>query len=174
MSGTLANPIPSWRNQDLVLFHATTLEAAENIRDRGVRFITRSQTSEFGQGFYATTNIEQARDFARKKEKNAGQPRSIVSFSIDRERLARLDTLAFVRGSEDALDFWSLVRYCRSGGEGHGRPPDRVGCYDVIFAPVTRNWSMLRLHRDFDQVSFHTTAALTLLNTPGRRRIIVP
>jgi len=45
----------------------------------------------------------------------------VIAFEVERDRLAALDTLCFVRGGFEADDFWSLVYHCRNHGSDHRR-----------------------------------------------------
>jgi hypothetical protein len=131
--------LPPWSNQDLVLFHGTTLPAGESILADGVLLDRAERRADFGRGFYTTTDLRQASNFARRISEPRCMPGSIVQFSLERNLLSELAALAFVRGGLDALDYWSMVRHCRAGNGGHARLAGVKAFYDVVFGPVARN-----------------------------------
>ncbi len=100
----------------------------------------------------------------------------MVSITVDREVLSRLDSLSFVLGNHEAEDYWSLVQSCRDNVVvGHGRATTRGGgYYDLVIGPVAKDWDRRILHADFDQFGFHTERAVNLLNAEPQRRMIVP
>ena len=93
-----------------------------------------------------------------------------MRFDVDRDSLAALQCVWFVRGSFDADDFWSLVFHCRAG-EGHHARATNQGWYDVAIGPVAASWRQRLTIYDADQVSFHTGRAATLLNNSNPRSI---
>ena len=97
---------------------------------------------------------------------------AVIRIKVSREKLARLDTLAFVRGDFYADDFWSLVHYCRKGAFDHGRK-GRISCYDIVYGPVASLWNEKMIIANADQVSFHTTAAESVLNDPSTKKQVV-
>ena len=156
--------VPPWSNQNVVLYHGTDLRSAENILEHGAdvhyQLGYRRHYWDFGKGFYCTTLMSQALEWARSTAALRGGTAAVLRFSIPRNQLARLDTLAFTLGTTDAFDYWNFVQFCRFGGQAHGRVI--VGfpeAYDVVYGPVAQNWETLRQKPESDQVSFHTTAA---------------
>jgi len=133
----------AWQNDPLVLYHGTVTPFANDISQRKRPDLTKARArSDFSVGFYTTRVRKQAEDFANKKyhrmlrlcQQNSMNldPRSaaVVELLIDRNRLGRLDTLAFVFGEVDWHDF---VTYCRTGIRGHRGPGSY---YDVVYGPV--------------------------------------
>jgi hypothetical protein len=159
----------AWTNGPLTLYHGTIGPFAYDIQANGAMPGRSRRRIDFGQGFYTTTNWGQARLHANdlyKKLLFAGVPpipqcAAIVEFSIDLEPLSKLETLSFVRPSNDWSD---LVNNCRSG-----RPHRPSGIpYDVVFGPVWRlSGSAIP---DYDQVSFHSQRAANLLLLVGVER----
>jgi len=178
--------MPQWNNRDLVLYHGTDHlsvlgAAAAAVGAPAQRTtIAPSQGShvpfpvslslcrpmtDFGQGFYTTTRLHQARQWANSRVRRilapAGQqPQAIVlRFTLSRNRVASLDTLAFVRAMPD---YWRLVTDCRNGFPPHqrGRPDE----YDIVYGPVALPLQQLVI-QDCDQISFHTHRALSVLGT---------
>jgi hypothetical protein len=167
-------PVPPWNNPDLVLYHGTIQMSAIAITSDGIALSEARIRTDFGPGFYTTTHLEQAREWAAKKSRSIrGSAPAVVAFRIERNALSQLDALFFVRGNHDALDFWRLVHYCRDsepvikGRADHLRQIEPAA-YDVIAGPVARFPTDERLiYSDMDQVSFHTQAALDLLQRQG-------
>jgi hypothetical protein len=160
-------PVP-WTNQEIVLFHGTinlfeaAILAVVSVR-RGDRF------TDFGRGFYTTTNLWQAQAWAwQTSQKNPGSQPRVIELTIARDTLARLDALWFVRGAPDAEDYWSLVHRCRTLGTHHGRAV-KQGWYDVVIGPVARSWRQRDAFPDADQIGFHTTRAAHLLDASSKR-----
>jgi Protein of unknown function (DUF3990) len=126
--------------------------------------------TDFGQGFYVTTNQHQARQWANTRvDKLAAMvsPPSpapvaaVLQFRLERDTLADLESLAFVLGTHD---FWALVSDCRGRFPPHQRPR-KPPEYDVVYGPVTL-WPQILLIQDCDQISFHTTDAVASLLDP--------
>jgi hypothetical protein len=156
-----------WDNGELVLYHGTDSGSADSIR-KGIDLKACREGRDFGRGFYTTTSYRQAevwaRDKARQRSRNFGAVEPVVLvFHVDRNMLARLESLWFIRGT--SADYWSFIDHCRGADETkHGR----AGCYDVVAGPVSRATPFPRtILRDSDQVSFHTEAALEILGLPS-------
>jgi hypothetical protein len=165
---------PAWTNQDIVLYHGTIDFYARSIRKR-VDVMRGAPRTDFGRGFYTTTSRRQARSWAWQLsvDYNAAHPALaiparpvVISFRVPRDRLSKLDILAFVRGDFHAGDYWSLVHYCRSGNPGHARsvPPNKRRWYDMVAGPVAAVWRTRLLIANADQYSFHTRRAGRILD----------
>ena len=172
---------PDWSNRDIHLYHGTLGQYADHIIQYGV--LAPSATPlvatdvDFGAGFYTTTLKRQAEAWAYVRV--AGPPvgvppdPGVIEFTVSRDDLARLDCLWFVRGDFDAEDFWSLVFHCRGGGFAHSRPTStKSRWYDVIVGPMAAFWRQRVALQGYDQVSFHTGDAVSVLNLAQRRRVI--
>ncbi len=124
--------------------------------------------TDFGQGFYTTTSEHQARQWANQRcrrilaPRGSGPTATVLRFAIDRDALADLHHLAFVR---ETADFWNLVHDCRLGFPPHQRTGSRQRAYDVVYGPVSL-WQQTLVIADCDQISFHTARALALLPAP--------
>jgi hypothetical protein len=162
----IAGAIP-WTNQDLILYHGTNERAAESIDRWGINLNYSREMLDFGRGFYTTTSREQAVLWARRRAAGPyynstehGEPKLCV-FNVRRDDFADLRFLSFVRGTSDAEDFWSFVRFCRTTNKGlHGRND----WYDTVIGPVTRGIRpRLRVVEGWDQISFHTETGLSVL-----------
>ncbi|MGJ5026520.1 DUF3990 domain-containing protein [Bradyrhizobium sp. HKCCYLS2038] len=120
--------------------------------------------TDFGQGFYVTTNLHQAKQWANTRvisRPNPGLVAIVMQFQLRRDWLASLESLSFIR---PASDFWDLVADCRIGFPPHQRMSARRA-YDMVSGPVTL-WPQLLTIQDCDQISFHTTAAISALPQP--------
>jgi hypothetical protein len=164
----------AWTNPDLILFHGTIQTSATSILV-GVSVASGKPRTDFGRGFYTTTSEQQARDWANKQVTSynhryplaPSETPAIVEFSLERNALASLESMWFVRGDVAAIDYWNLVRHFRAGstmGKHHQRTGPKVW-YDVAIGPLAASWrSVPRVHSDMDQISFHSTDAELLLN----------
>ncbi len=160
-----------WRNQRLKVYHGCDDVAATGIVPvpggaHGISLAHGSPTSDFGQGFYTTTNMHQAEQWANRRyhmgRGRGAKSAAVVEFGIDRDAMAAMEHMAFVR--EDFApnsDYWQLVAYCR-GGRDHARTGAGAGYYDVVYGPVSLYPQFLVI-ADADQISFHTGKALGVL-----------
>src|SRR5205085_11816557 len=130
--------LPPWTNQQITLYHGT-VEAHVSSLLTGIHVGQGRARTDFGQGFYTTTWLEQAQIRAWQLSIRQGSRPVVLLFAVDREALATLDCLWFVRGELRVADFWSLVHHCRSGGAGHGRGIND-GWYDLVVGPLVASW----------------------------------
>jgi hypothetical protein len=168
--------VAGWKNDDLVLFHGCTEESLRPNNANGMQVGTLphhidvsagSARAEFGQGFYTTTWLHQAKSWANltarkvaSKTRGRRTPRAVVlRFEVSRDELAGLDALVFT--SENA-GFWPFVSYSRSGSAPHGRTNSAQPEYDVVYGPVSI-WPQRLIIKDADQASFHTTKAIGII-----------
>ncbi len=164
--------MPRWKNQPLVVYHGTdsgSLPSGPWIVGSPVPFpvsLARCRTLvDFGQGFYTTTNQHQAEQWANTRvlrlPPRTGLKAIVLAFSVDRDVLAGLDGLAFVRPT---TDFWDLVTDSRYGFSPHARMKSGHPAFDVVYGPVTL-WPQNLVLADCDQISFHTPPAVAALST---------
>lgn len=162
-------PPPNWTNQNLALYHGT-VDAAVAAVLTGINLNKGRRFTDFGQGFYTTTVERQAITWAWVvSQQHPGTLPAVIRFDVDRDKLASLEYLWFVRGNYDADDFWSFIFYCRQGKSAHGRI---TGWYDIVIGPVAASWRQRLAIFDADQVSFHTDKAASLLKNSNPRRIL--
>jgi hypothetical protein len=162
-------PPPPWTNSIVRLYHGTTFDDARVIAEQGAAVARGSGGRDFGRAFYTTTVERQARTWAVEVARERGRElAAVVRFDVDREALAALETLTFVRGDFDADDYWSFVVHCRSGGTDHARIRRSHGLYDVVIGPVAAFWRQRLTIEGADQMSFHTEASEAALNTSSR------
>lgn len=167
-----SSPFPTavWTNKSLRLYHGTIDTEVQSIL-AGVNVTKGPSNRDFGQGFYTTTLGRQALTWAwQRSVRKRGTNPVVIQFDVDRDDLASLDSLWFVRGSFDADDFWSLVHHCRSGRASHAR---RIAGrqYDIVIGPVAASWKQRLSISDVDQVSFHTRRGARILDASSPRII---
>jgi len=107
----------------------------------------------------------QARSWAWEIVRKFGGRPAVVFADLDRDALAALESLTFIRGDYDAEDYWSFVIHCRSAGTDHARGTRRRGNYDLVVGPVAAAWRQRTLIASSDQISFHTRRAEVVLNS---------
>ncbi len=180
------------RSDFITLWHGTVSSSRKKI-ERGIDLTACAVDRDFGQGFYTTTLERQARfwaweQFFKWQERNPkaiGERPVVLKFRVrrypaadgsrPRERgLESLRSLDFIRGEFGNDDYWSLVQHCRTStpkgwngakdetGHDHKRIPG--GWYDVVAGPVAAFWDQRVAMADADQYSFHTPAAVEILD----------
>jgi uncharacterized protein DUF3990 len=126
----------TWSNPNLTLYHGTDYESAVQIMSGGVDLSRCSPLTDFGRGFYTTTNFEQAKNWGllkavRIRAHNPKARGAVLRMRVDRNWLGALDSLIFVRPSSE-IGYPEFVRFCRSGGNPHRLGGD----YKVVYGPV--------------------------------------
>ncbi|WP_162907581.1 RHS repeat-associated core domain-containing protein [Allorhizocola rhizosphaerae] len=149
----------------LDFYHATTPEAARNIKKYGIDLSAGGVKTDFGQGFYVTTDLDQAQDWAKRK--NKGKPGAIVHFRV---RLDDLLKLSYKYFPSAGMAWGRFVLHHRRGGTRHH--------YDWVAGPLLFDvGKALRGIRPLEaggsQLSIHTRAGVRLFNA-GFVRIIGP
>lgn len=156
--------------------HAITIVGGTNIFSKqtapaqGINLALCSHFTDFGRGFYTTTNLHQAKQWANDrcqpwKRPNRNKIAAVLAFDVSWDALADLSTLAFVwEGAPRTSGYWTLVGHCRAG-----RPNRQTtvanpsgGPFDVVYGPVSL-WSQYLVLAQCDQISFHTDPALSAL-----------
>lgn len=153
----------------MILYHGSIEKVEKPAYNR-----CRSNT-DFGRGFYTTTNLDQAVKWARLKQQRAGKAQAIVSvFEIDDtvfEPSGKLKILQFTGSDIPWLEFVTANR--RGLNTKH---------YDIVFGPVANDRlyatltlyeqgilsagaaiEQLKTHLLFDQVSFNSQEAMNAL-----------
>lgn len=162
--------MPLWNNAPLMAYHGTILselsryqpvESGKPLLGFQVDLNRCRPMTDFGRGFYVTSSLKQARNWANIK---AGRKRSqavVLAFELDRDWLASLQSLCFVISD---TPFYDLVEDCRNGTAPHQRSGSQAS-YDVVYGPVTL-WPQDNISHDGDQVSFHSNRAVSDLPEP--------
>lgn len=145
-----------WSNQPLKVYHGCDDVSANGIVPaggvHGISLASGSPTIDFGQGFYTTTNVHQAEQWANRRyhvgQHQGATSAAVVEFTIDRDKMAGLEHMAFVR--EDFApnsDYWQLVAHCRRGND-HARGERATTTWCMGRCRCTRSsWSSRTLTR---------------------------
>lgn len=105
----------------MILYHGS------NCVVRNLEIRKSNRFLDFGNGFYTTTNLDQATNFAKKVAKRINQDNCFVSvYSFDDSRINDLKILSFNSPDEKWLDFVSNNRNGTSLNNN----------YDLIYGPV--------------------------------------
>lgn len=149
------------------LYHGSTVTVKRPNINKGRR------TTDFGKGFYTTTNFEQARKWAILKRNRVNGKKAFVSvYEVPDDILEReFSVFRFSGATKEWLEF--VVK---------NRNGEKQGDYDLIMGPVANDQlyatirlyeqgvvtaeaaiEMLKTHRLFDQLSFHTANSVSLL-----------
>lgn len=160
--------IPSWTDQDLVIYHGTVDLHVPQLLDT-IDVEVGEDFKDFGRGFYTTTHLDKAIRWARDRTRFADGEAAVIEFRVSRNDHASLDILWFVRSDPGALDFWSFVQYCRTIRSDHNRV--NAAWYDIVVGPVTGSWKKQTVIADHDQLSFHTAQATAVLDRSSKGRI---
>ena len=143
-----------WANAPLTVFHGTDLAAARSIYEGMARGRPHGR-SDFGAGFYVTTNFHQACQWAnRRARRGAASIAAVVEFTLCRDSLESRRHLSFIT---DRADFYDFVEYCRTGGLNHGPARDRP--YEIIYGPVSL-WPQKMLLGNGDQIMIYDVESL--------------
>ena len=149
------------------LYHGSTVTVKHPNILRG------REATDFGKGFYTTTNFEQAKKWALLKRKRERSNKAIVSvYEVHDDILDRdFSVLKFAGATKEWLEI--VVQNRRKKG---------AGGYDLTMGPVANDQlyatirlhelgvvtaeaaiEMLKAHKLFNQLSFHTVKAASLL-----------
>jgi hypothetical protein len=172
--------MPVWVNGNLVVYHGTDTQAltahgrlhpGDKIDRFAVNLTLCRPATDFGRGFYTTTSLQQAKEWANARMRRVAAPAGlrpnlglVLQFDLNRDWLATQETLVFVRAIQD---YWDFVTHCRAGLAAHSRslPRSPHDPYDVAYGLVTI-WPSRLLIQDCDQISFHTDRAARVLRQP--------
>jgi hypothetical protein len=104
--------------------------------------------TDFGRGFYVTTSLHQARQWANQRCRPATHLNpEVLEYHLLRDEIESLSHLTFVM---DTTDYHEFVEYCRPGQANHGPPPRSIP-YDVVYGPV-RLWPQRIVLANCDQI----------------------
>jgi len=126
--------------------------------------------TDFNRGFYTTTNQLQAEQWARNLANRGEGVPAVIRFTVERDELAHLECLFFIRGSAAAIDYWYFVQYCKTIVGDHHRT--YTGWYDLVAGPVVGSLKKQTVVPDGDQVSFHTPNAIGVLDASTKARVL--
>lgn len=166
-----------WTNAPARVYHGTTLARANSIRTRATQLGTNGIDlalgrggADFGRGFYVTTVLHQAEQWANVKVTDtqpsiqfattAADTAAVLVFEVERDLAGRCDHLTFV--VED-LEFHQFVLFNRLGNSAHARGGGDP--YDMVYGPVAA-YPQSITYSDCDQICFLTDRALAALGPP--------
>jgi hypothetical protein len=156
-----------WTNDAVTVYHGTDEYSANNIMRRGVNLSICNPLCDFGRGFYLTTNLHQAQQWANKRAleiPTATRARSaVLGFSLDREVISNFgDHLSFVVPTSD---FFEFAQFNRLGNSHHSRAGGVP--YDVVYGPVAA-YPQTLVYLACDQICLLSQRALSaLILLPG-------
>jgi hypothetical protein len=146
-----------WVNGPIVVYHGTDNLAANSIRSAGLLTNYFNPNTDFGVGFYVTTVLHQAEQWANQKcRRTSGALNAeVLEYQIPRHVVETLRHLTFVTAT---ADYYDLVAFCRGGGSnrGPGSTP-----YDVVYGPVSL-WPQTLALANCDQILLSNPPSLGL------------
>lgn len=154
------------------VYHGSLHHVKKPIADRG-----RSST-DFGKGFYTTTNFEQAKRWALNRQKATGKDaKAIVSVYEIEDNLLNSTTYKIEKFNSPDANWLSFVINCRKS---------ILHNYDIVFGPVAddkiyttitlyesqvltaeETVARLKVNEFFNQISFHNNKAISELKYIG-------
>ena len=157
--------------KNIQVYHGSDIIVKEPVIMQPVRAL------DFGTGFYTTTNINQAENFAQKvQDRNSSAERHISIYTLNTDVLKTLNMLSFAKPDKKWLDFVTANRNETYDGE----------IYDVIYGPVANDTifktfiayqngilseketlKRLKIRRLFNQLVFTNETALKCLIFAG-------
>jgi hypothetical protein len=153
-------------NDPVKLYHGTDLSSAQALQGghSPIQLAMCRPLTDFGRGFYTTTNLHQAKNWANVRaqrlfHQGRRQPAAVLEFHLQWKALDTLTRVSFVVEGALTGDYWQLVTTCRRGQIGDPPP------YDLVFGPVTL-WPQTLIVKDCDQISFHSPRAVNALGVP--------
>src|SRR5437899_1011134 len=103
-----------WTNPPIILYHGTALPDAENMQiprpplRHGVDLSLCRTLSDFGTGFYCTSDPHQAKEWAKQRCRtfHVANPQAtilpaVLRFEVDRRELGALKSLIFTKEGND-------------------------------------------------------------------------
>lgn len=153
LTGGRAGRAKSGSDDMVDLYHGTAKKYGGNIRRDGIDLSVQRADSDFGRGFYTTTNKTQAHEWAARNA-DGGE---VLHYRVPKGELDNLNGLKFDRGD---ADWESFVLHNRSFGSLHS--------YDTVEGPMLMNPPHALNGKPpvpgGHQLSFHTDSAVNMLN----------
>lgn len=137
------------------------------------KIIHPTRTLDYGAGFYTTTSLSQATDWARRRIKYATDYGYVSVYDFDETKLGTLNVLHFETPNSDWVDFVEKNR----------QDPAFDHNYDIVYGPVANDRvyvqlalyeqgfiskatliTELKTYKLIDQILFHTDRAVKLLS----------
>ncbi len=151
----------------MILYHGSNLQVDTP------RLIEQNRFLDFGNGFYTTTNLEQAKSFAEKVAFRRGGKPIVNVYEIADNINANLKIKAFDSPNEEWLDFVSAHRNGTYNGEKYDLIIGAVANDDVyrtlqVYSTglLTKSQALdaLKVKKLYNQYVFASNEALALLN----------
>ena len=153
----------------ITLYHGTSMTGAVSIKKDGVNMARGRENLDFGQGFYTTTDAEQAWDWAKRKAGERGFP-AVVKITIKVEDLRELKGLHFTSRTPN---FEKFVIDSRAGKiTSHGF--DFIEGPAWLNPPTAKNPNPGPMKAGKQQTSFHGAKAEDVLNRSTREILAQP
>ncbi len=146
-----------WASDTLIVFHGTDDLSANAIRINRIDKTRFKPGTDFGPGFYVTTVLHQAQQWANQRVRRTPGNRTaeVLEFAVALDSVLALRHMTFV---VDSPDYYAVIRHCptnRSPPVSHRHPsgtnPRLI--YDVIYSPVSL-WPQNLVIADCDQIFF--------------------
>jgi hypothetical protein len=164
----------AWINDDMFLYHGCSDQSLFPKDQRGIvvtggphniSHAAGGARPDFGPGFYTTTWLHQAKNWANLRVRKLqvrypGVKAVVLSMRLERNHFANLQSLVF---PSDRDNFYPFVAYCRDGRTPHADLAYRDSPYDVVAGPVSVAMQNLIIGQA-DQVSFHTAAGTAAIS----------
>ncbi|MCD7925746.1 MAG: DUF3990 domain-containing protein [Bacteroides sp.] len=132
-----------------------------------------TRTLDYGSGFYATTSMEQAEQWVKRKRGKTGVKGYVNAYELDESQLEKLQILRFEYPTDEWVDFVMANRMDAS----------YIHHYDIVYGPVANDRvyaafalyeanlldkegliKELRAYKLVDQLLFHTQRSLQTLH----------
>ncbi|MBY0552110.1 MAG: DUF3990 domain-containing protein [Candidatus Obscuribacterales bacterium] len=162
-----------WPGGPCLHYHATWYKNLSSIRS-GIDFSEARPNTDFGRGFYSTTSYAQAKRLATSMANARGEETVVIIFEINREALANLPSLVFIRGDRTNRDYWELIKTFRLGRAAEAE--EAVKCYDVIIGMVALEWDddVCIANPTYDQFCFKKADSATSVLKYSRHEVVKP
>ncbi len=135
-----------WINGDIVVYHGTDNLSGSAIRLSGLDPNRFNPKTDFGKGFYVTTSLHQAQQWANQRCRSTTHLNpEVLEYHLLRDVIENLSRLTFVI---DTTDYHEFVEYCRPGQTNHG-PLPRATPYDVVYGPKSSSIVKIGARRTF-------------------------
>lgn len=150
----------------MILYHGSNMEVKEP------KLIEQNRFLDFGNGFYTTTNKNQADNFAKKVASRRGGNPIINTYKLDENILKNFKVKHFLSPDEDWLDFVSAHRNGTYDGDDYDIIIGAVANDDVyrtlqVYASglLTKEQALeaLKIKKLFDQYVFASKQAMSIL-----------
>lgn len=132
-----------------------------------------THTLDFGSGFYTTTSLTQALDWAKRRMREPVDIGYVNVYEFDINNLANLKVLRFDKPSDEWIDFIEKNRQDINfihdydivyGPVANDRVYVQLALYEQGFISKTTLISELKAYKLIDQLLFHTEISLEFLH----------